>query len=113
MSENRKELEARNRRASKRLIESASREQDGPVDPAQLAAIERALRALPKMTREVFLAHRLDGLDYIEIGKAAGLSPQQVERHMVKALCQLSRFMDGDERTPWQRRWNSFVSRWR
>jgi len=113
MSEDPRELEARNRRASERSIESVSREQDGPVDPAQLAVMERALRALPTMTREVFLAHHLDGLDYIEIGQIAGLSPQQVERHMTKALCQLSRFMDGDERTPWQRRWSSFVSRWR
>jgi RNA polymerase sigma-70 factor (ECF subfamily) len=113
MSAERKELEARNRRAYERSIESASRKQDGPVDPAQLAAMERALGALPTMTREVFLAHRLDGLNYVEIGRIARLSPSQVEHHMAKALCQLSRFMDGDERTPWRWRWQSFLSRWR
>ncbi|WP_010160871.1 RNA polymerase sigma factor [Sphingomonas sp. PAMC 26617] len=113
MTDDRNELEARVLGASDPSIDSASGEQDPPADRAQLATMERALRALPRMTREVFLAHRLDGLDYIEIGRSAGLSPHHVERHMAQALCQLSRFLDGDERTPWQRRWQSFVSRWR
>lgn len=111
MTDDRNELEARGGRAFERSMDSGSGEQDPLADPAQLASMERALRALPRMTREVFLAHRLDGLDYIEIGRIARLSPHEVQRHMAKALCQLSRFMDGDERTPWQRRWQSFMSR--
>ncbi|MEG3086748.1 sigma-70 region 4 domain-containing protein [Sphingomonas sp. PB4P5] len=84
----------------------------GPVDPEQLATMERAMLSLPRTTREVFLAHRLDGSSYAEIARATGLSVRQVERHMAKALLQLSRFMDGDERTPWQRWWQARTRRW-
>ncbi|TPG55044.1 sigma factor-like helix-turn-helix DNA-binding protein [Sphingomonas glacialis] len=95
-----------------RSTERDKGEWQGPVPPEQLATMERAMLSLPRMTREVFLAHRLDGASYFEIAGATGLSIRQVERHMAKALLRLSRFMDGDERTPWRRWWNAQCQRW-
>ncbi|MEG3124889.1 sigma factor-like helix-turn-helix DNA-binding protein [Sphingomonas sp. GB1N7] len=80
----------------------------GAQDAADLATMERAMLALPRLTQEIFLAHRLDGLGYAKIGRIVGLTPRQVERHVTRTMVHLSRFMDGDERTLWQRRWQRF-----
>jgi DNA-directed RNA polymerase specialized sigma24 family protein len=64
--------------------------------------------SLPRRTR----AHRLDGSSYAEIARATGLSIRQIERHMVKALLRLARYMDSDQGTPWQRWWDRQKQRW-
>ena len=106
------DLKTRARRAFERSTNSDHGQWQGPVHPEQLATMERAMLSLPRMTREVFLAHRLDGASYTEIARATGLTARQVERHMAKALLRLSRFMDGDERTLWQRWWQAQTQRW-
>ncbi|MEG3125151.1 RNA polymerase sigma factor [Sphingomonas sp. GB1N7] len=103
----------RAQRTSGQSTISNSATDDIPADPAQLATMERAMRALPRLTREIFLAHRLDRLGYDEIGRIVGITPRQVERHVARAFHQLSRYLNGDERTPWQRRWHSFLARLR
>ena len=84
-----------------------------PSDPERLARMERALRALPRITREIFLANRLDHYSYAKIADITGLSVRQVERQMVRALRQLGRYTRGDERTAWQRFRQSLFDRWR
>ena len=106
------DLKTRARRAFERSTNSDHGQWQGPVHPEQLATMERAMLALRRTTREVFLAHRLDEESYTEIARATGLTVRQVERHMAKALLQLSRFMDGDERTPWRRWWQTRKRRW-
>ncbi|MEG3122337.1 RNA polymerase sigma factor [Sphingomonas sp. GB1N7] len=101
----------RARHTSGQSAASSSVRDDIPADPAQLAMMERAMRTLPRLTREIFLAHRLDGLNYDEIGRIVVITPRQVERHIARAFHQLSRYLGGDERTPWQRRWHSFLAR--
>jgi RNA polymerase sigma-70 factor (ECF subfamily) len=49
---------------------------------------------LPRSTREIFLAHRLDDLSYQEIADRTGLTVRQVERHMAKAIYRLCRELD-------------------
>ncbi len=112
MTDKRNEL-ANEWRTSEHPTGLGSAEDVIPADPAQLATMERAMRALPRLTREIFLAHWLDSLGYAEIGRIVGITPRQVERHVAKALYRLSCFLDGDERTPWQRRWQSFLARLR
>ena len=112
MSGDREDLKARAWRAFERSTEPAKGEWQGPVHPEQVATMERAMLSLPRMTREVFLAHRLDGASYTEIARATGLTAREVERHMARALLRLSRFMDGDERTPWRRWWDAQCQRW-
>lgn len=58
------DLKARARRAFVRSTERYEGEWHGPVQPKQLATMERAMLSLPRTTREVFLAHRLDGFSY-------------------------------------------------
>ena len=52
----------------------------------ELARMEAALLTLPRLTREVFLAHRIDDLSYAEIAEITGLNVRQIERKMADAI---------------------------
>jgi RNA polymerase sigma factor (sigma-70 family) len=56
-----------------------------------LGRIEAAMRKLKPVTREIFLAHRLDGYSYAEIAERTGLSMKGVEKHMSRAIAHLDR----------------------
>jgi RNA polymerase sigma factor (sigma-70 family) len=64
----------------------------GPDPHAQLEArdmlarVDSAIAAMKPKTRDVFLLHRIDGLDYSEIGQRMGLSVKGVEKHISAAL---------------------------
>lgn len=67
----------------------------GPDPHAQLEArdvierLETAMLRLRPLTREIFMAHRLDGYTYREIAAHTGLSIKRVEKHMSRAIAQL------------------------
>jgi RNA polymerase sigma-70 factor (ECF subfamily) len=50
------------------------------------------LRLRP-LTREIFMAHRLDGYTYREIAARTGLSVKRVEKHMSRAIAQLDEIL--------------------
>jgi RNA polymerase sigma factor (sigma-70 family) len=56
-----------------------------------LARIEAALEKLKPKTREIFLAHRLDGMSYAEIAEVTGMSIKGVEKQMSKAIAHIDR----------------------
>jgi RNA polymerase sigma factor (sigma-70 family) len=56
-----------------------------------LNRLDQAMLRLKPKTREIFMAHRLDGLSYAEIAAHTGLSVKGVEKHMCKAIAQLDR----------------------
>ena len=56
-----------------------------------LRRMEAAMLKLRPITREIFMAHRLDGLSYAEIADRTGLSVKGVEKHMSKAIAQITR----------------------
>lgn len=58
-----------------------------------LNRIQNALMRLSPKTRDIFLAHRVDGLSYNEIAKRTGLSLKGVEWHMTKAISHLDRVL--------------------
>lgn len=58
-----------------------------------LDRLELAMLELPSETREVFMAHRLDGMTYAEIAERTGLTIKQVERAISRALVQLDRML--------------------
>lgn len=62
----------------------------------RLARIEKALTRMKPLTRDIFLARRLDGYSYSEIAQKTGLSVRGVEKQMSRALAQLSRFRDDE-----------------
>lgn len=57
----------------------------------QLNRIQAALMRLSPKTRQIFLAHRVDGHSYNDIAKLTGLSLKGVEWHMTKAIAHLDR----------------------
>jgi len=59
-----------------------------------LRRIERAVEKLKPRTREIFLAHRVDGLSYAEIAERTGLSIKGVEKQMSKAIAKIDRMLD-------------------
>ncbi len=56
-----------------------------------LNRLEAILLRLQPRTREIFLAHRLDGYSYAEIAARTGLSVKTVEKHMSRAIAYLGR----------------------
>jgi len=56
----------------------------------ELARLERAVRSMEDGPRTVFLMHRLDGLDYVEIGRLLGMSVGEVERQIAAAMYHLA-----------------------
>lgn len=54
----------------------------------------RAVDALPRRTRQVFLLHRVDGLCYREIAGALGISVRTVEWHMAEALVRIGKELE-------------------
>ncbi|MFK4874106.1 RNA polymerase sigma factor [Novosphingobium sp. ZW T3_23] len=58
-----------------------------------LARLEAIMARLKPRTREIFLAHRLDGYSYGEIATRTGLSVKAIEKHMSKAIAHVSRHL--------------------
>ncbi|GAA0308512.1 sigma-70 family RNA polymerase sigma factor [Sphingomonas oligophenolica] len=56
-----------------------------------LNRLQAAMLKLSPKTREIFMAHRLEGATYAEIGKRMGLGVKGVEWHMSKAIAALHR----------------------
>lgn len=61
----------------------------------RLARLSLGLSRLSDKTRDVFLAHRVDGMTYQEIAQRHGLSVSTVEKHIAKATLQVSSWMEG------------------
>jgi len=58
-----------------------------------LARIEQAVLRLKPLTRQIFLACRLDGYSYAQIAEQTGLSVRGVEKQMSRAIKQLGRHL--------------------
>ena len=61
----------------------------------RVARLSSCLARLNDKTREIFLAHRIDGLSYQEIARQRQLSVSAVEKHVAKALLLLTSWMEG------------------
>jgi RNA polymerase sigma-70 factor (ECF subfamily) len=80
---------------------------NGPSDLEQQELIERLeaiMRRMPRLTLEIFMAHRLDDMSYEEIARHTGLTVRQIERHMAHAIAAVDRGLDREPR-PWWRFW--------
>jgi RNA polymerase sigma factor (sigma-70 family) len=62
----------------------------------RLVRIERAVQRMKPLTRQIFLARRLDGYSYAEIAAQTGLSERGVEKQMSRAIRQLGRHLHPD-----------------
>lgn len=61
----------------------------------RLARLSECLANLDVRTREIFLAHRLNGSSYRDIAKEHSLSVSSVEKQIAKATLVLARAMEG------------------
>jgi len=61
-----------------------------------LQRVEAAVLRLRPRTREIFMAHRVEGLSYAEIAQRTGLSVKGVEKQMSKAIAALDRMLERD-----------------
>jgi RNA polymerase sigma factor (sigma-70 family) len=61
----------------------------------RMARMSVCLGRLNEKTREIFLAHRVDGMSYQEIARDHQLSISTVEKHVAKALLQVTGWMEG------------------
>jgi RNA polymerase sigma-70 factor (ECF subfamily) len=61
-----------------------------------LQRVEAAVLRLRPKTREIFMAHRVEGLSYAEIAQRTGLSVKGVEKQMSKAIAALDRMLERD-----------------
>jgi RNA polymerase sigma-70 factor (ECF subfamily) len=59
-----------------------------------LTRVEAAMLKLRPRTREIFMAHRIDGLSYAEIAERTGLTVKGVEKQMSKAIAKIDRLLD-------------------
>ena len=77
------------------------------ITTEMLERMEAALMKLPRLTREIFLAHRLDDLSYTEIAAITGSSTQRVEHEIARALIALDRGLCGEHLRVrwWERLW--------
>ncbi len=73
-------------------------------DPEFLRKLDAAIASLPRIQREIFLAHRLDDMTYADIARDTGLSTRRVKRHMANALYKIGKQMDGHRLSWWERR---------
>ena len=92
------ERAAERRQRSQRGAEPASEPQVDQVAVLEardtLRRLELALARLKPKTREIFIAHRVHGLSYAEIGERTGLSVKGVEKQMSKAIAKIDRLLD-------------------
>ncbi len=112
MTDRPEELEAHTERAFDRSNDPAPGDYHGPVHSDDLARMERAMLSLPRTTREIFLAYRLDGYSYAHIAKVTGLSQRQIARRMRTAIRRLGRYKRGDERPEWRVPLQTHLPRW-
>ena len=62
----------------------------------RLARVMEILQALPERTRVIFVLRRLEGWKYRDIAERYGISVSAVEKHVERAVEQLSAKMDDD-----------------
>jgi RNA polymerase sigma-70 factor (ECF subfamily) len=83
------------------LVEDVVLVDAAPGVEAVLLGRERLARfhvCLPRLnfrTREIFIAHRIDGMSYQEIARRHELSITAVEKHVAKATLLLTGWMEG------------------
>lgn len=61
-----------------------------------LQRVEAAVLRLRPKTREIFMAHRVEGLSYAEIAQRTGMSVKGVEKQMSKAIAAIDRMLERD-----------------
>ncbi|HEX8127063.1 MAG TPA: sigma-70 region 4 domain-containing protein [Allosphingosinicella sp.] len=73
-------------------------------EPDLLPRLEEAVGNLPRIQREIFMAHRLDDMAYEEIAARTGLSVRRVERHLARAIYKITKQVRRGRKLSWWER---------
>lgn len=77
------------------LVDATPSAEDALLAREQVARLSVCLGRLSEKTRDIFLAHRVEGLSYREIAEAHGLSISTVEKHVARAMQKVTSWMEG------------------
>ncbi len=61
----------------------------------RLERMRQCLERMPERTRAIFLAHRVDGLTYADLGREYGVSGTVIAKHVEKATALITGWMEG------------------
>jgi len=75
------------------LLDAAPPIDDVVLAKERMARLNICLLRLSPKTRDIFLSYRLEGLTYQEIAARHGLSISAVEKHVARAMMQLTAWM--------------------
>lgn len=77
------------------LIDAAPTAEAVVLARERVARLSVCLGRLSEKTRDIFLAHRIDGMSYQQIAQRHQLSISTVEKHVAKATMQVTSWMEG------------------
>lgn len=77
------------------MARSDGQDGEAPADQEMLRRIAIGLDTLPRLTRAVYLIHRLDNLSYEEVAWRCGIGVDEVMLRMSAALCAARWAVDG------------------
>ena len=77
------------------LVDAAPTAEAIMLGRERIARLSVGLGRLNEKTRDIFLAHRIDGLSYQEIARQHRLSISSVEKHIAKATLVITSWMEG------------------
>jgi RNA polymerase sigma factor (sigma-70 family) len=70
------------------------------IDAEQrMQQMKRAIAQLPPKCRQVFVLHKFRQMTYREVSSHLGISVSMVEKHMMKALTKLDKYLSGNKLT--------------
>lgn len=61
----------------------------------QLVRLDKCVARLDARTRAIFLAHRVNGMSYLDIARHHRMSVSAVEKHIAKATLSVTNWMEG------------------
>ena len=70
---------------------------------AETLRIDKALRGMRSLDRNIFLVSRIDDMPYDEIARRTGLTVAQVQKRVFKIMLRLRRVQDGERPRWWLR----------
>jgi len=77
------------------LIDTAPGIEAALLGRERMARMSEGLGRLNVKTRDIFLAHRVHGLTYQEIARRHQLSVSTIEKHIARAMLQVTSWMEG------------------
>ena len=77
------------------ILDTSPGSEDVVLARERMQRLSEGLGRLNERTRAIFLAHRVEGLTYQEIGRIQGITTSSVERHVAKALLLITGWMEG------------------